>query len=257
MAGRHALSSSAACPLGSRCPCRSLPPRQRQVFHRLLLGDTERQAAAVLDLSPHTVHSHAKRLFERFRVSGRAGLMALALRSALPDAQEKRGSSQRRRHTVCLSDSQREALHNLLAAPESRPGQEILRAQVLLKCANGVIDREVADILSVSTRTIERIRQQFVSSGLEAAISRRPQPLRPEKRKLNDDAKRHLAALFRSRPPRGRDRWTAALLAESLVRRGHVTEVSRDTIRRTWARLEQNSASRALHLSGKVRDADK
>jgi transposase len=183
--------------------------------------------------------------------------MALVLRSALSDAQAKETRPKRIRHTVRLNESQRHMLENLVASPESRPDQEILRAQVLLSCDSGLADREVADALGISTRTVERIRQRFVPSGLEATIKRRPQPLRPEKRKLDNEAKGHLRSLIRSRPPRGRDCWTAALLAESMIRRGHVTEVSRDTIRRTWARLKQDPDYRAAHLSGKLRTSDK
>jgi DNA-binding CsgD family transcriptional regulator len=53
-----------------------LPRRLAQVLAMLLQGRTERQIAAGLGLSPHTVHDHIKRLYRRFDVSSRAELAA-------------------------------------------------------------------------------------------------------------------------------------------------------------------------------------
>ncbi len=55
---------------------RPLPPRLRQVLELLLTGDSEKQIAQKLFISPHTVHSHIKRLHERFDVSSRGELLA-------------------------------------------------------------------------------------------------------------------------------------------------------------------------------------
>lgn len=52
-----------------------LPPRQRQVLICLMQGDTERQTAIQLGLSPHTVHDYVKSLHTRFGVRSRAELL--------------------------------------------------------------------------------------------------------------------------------------------------------------------------------------
>jgi DNA-binding CsgD family transcriptional regulator len=57
-----------------------LPPRLQQTLDCLLEGDSEKQAALRLRLSPHTVHEYVKALYRRLGVSTRAGLMALCLR---------------------------------------------------------------------------------------------------------------------------------------------------------------------------------
>jgi DNA-binding CsgD family transcriptional regulator len=57
-----------------------LPPRLAQTLGLLLNGDSEKQVAHRLDLSPHTVHVYVKKLYKRFGVSSRAELLAQRLR---------------------------------------------------------------------------------------------------------------------------------------------------------------------------------
>ncbi len=57
-----------------------LPPRMGQTLHYLLTGDSEKQVAQRLNLSPHTVHVYVKKLYRHFEVSSRAELLALHLR---------------------------------------------------------------------------------------------------------------------------------------------------------------------------------
>jgi DNA-binding NarL/FixJ family response regulator len=58
----------------------ALPPRLRQTLECLLEGDGEKQAAARLGLSRHTVHEYVTALYRRLGVSSRAELLALCLR---------------------------------------------------------------------------------------------------------------------------------------------------------------------------------
>jgi DNA-binding CsgD family transcriptional regulator len=57
-----------------------LPPRQEQTLRHLLDGDSEKQVARKLELSPHTVHAYVKALYRRFGVSSRAELLAKHLK---------------------------------------------------------------------------------------------------------------------------------------------------------------------------------
>lgn len=54
----------------------ALTPRRRQVLELLLDGDSEKQAAATLNIAPATVHEHVLALYRHFAVSSRAELMA-------------------------------------------------------------------------------------------------------------------------------------------------------------------------------------
>jgi DNA-binding NarL/FixJ family response regulator len=54
-----------------------LSPRMRQTLDRLLAGDSEKEIAARLELSPHTVHVYVKSLYRRLGVSSRGELFAV------------------------------------------------------------------------------------------------------------------------------------------------------------------------------------
>ena len=51
----------------------------KETLQHLLAGDSEKEVAAKLNLSPHTVHIHVKKLYKRLDVSSRAELMAKCL----------------------------------------------------------------------------------------------------------------------------------------------------------------------------------
>ena len=53
-----------------------LSPRMRQTLERLLAGDSEKEIAARLGLSPHTVHVYVKTVYRRFDVCSRGELFA-------------------------------------------------------------------------------------------------------------------------------------------------------------------------------------
>jgi DNA-binding CsgD family transcriptional regulator len=53
-----------------------LSPRERQTLELLLTGNAEKQIAARLDISRHTVHVYVKSLYKRFGVNSRSELLA-------------------------------------------------------------------------------------------------------------------------------------------------------------------------------------
>lgn len=70
-----------------------LAPRVRQTLERLLAGDSEKQIAARLRVSPHTVHVYVTSLYRRYDVCSRGELLARFVRPgrAAPDARETSG----------------------------------------------------------------------------------------------------------------------------------------------------------------------
>jgi DNA-binding CsgD family transcriptional regulator len=62
----------------------SLAPRVRQVLRGLLAGDGDKQIAARMGLTRHTVNQYAKALFRHFGVQSRAELLALWVRRGFP-----------------------------------------------------------------------------------------------------------------------------------------------------------------------------
>lgn len=53
-----------------------LPPRARQVLRLVLSGHSDKQIAAELAVSPHTVNQYTKKVYRHFRVNSRAELLA-------------------------------------------------------------------------------------------------------------------------------------------------------------------------------------
>lgn len=64
-------------------PTAGLPPRHVQTLQRLLEGDSEKQIARHLGVSPHTVHVYVKALYRHFDVSSRGELLARFIRSPI------------------------------------------------------------------------------------------------------------------------------------------------------------------------------
>ncbi len=62
----------------ARDPSRDLAPRLKQTLDLLLQGDSEKQIALALQISPHTVHNYVKALHQRFNVNSRGELLAAA-----------------------------------------------------------------------------------------------------------------------------------------------------------------------------------
>ena len=75
--GDQLPTSDAKAPPPGRGPDgKTLPPRHQQTLERLLIGDSEKQIAKHLRISPHTVHQYVKALYKRFAVSSRGELLA-------------------------------------------------------------------------------------------------------------------------------------------------------------------------------------
>jgi DNA-binding CsgD family transcriptional regulator len=85
------LMLRAVAPIVDRDLFRSMPPvslkdlsqREREVLLMLLAGDSEKEIAATLHRSVHTVHSFVSRLHAHFNVSSRGELMALFVDKAV------------------------------------------------------------------------------------------------------------------------------------------------------------------------------
>lgn len=61
-------------------PMPNLSPRMKQTLQHLLAGDSEKQIAGRLGLSPHTVHVYVKALYKGFDVASRGELLARFVR---------------------------------------------------------------------------------------------------------------------------------------------------------------------------------
>ncbi len=94
----------------------------------------------------------------------------------------------------------------------------------------GMKDEEIARSLKIGSATVERVRRRCVEEGVEAALGRREQ-LRRRQKKLDGQGEAHLITLACGEPPEGRASWTLKLLAGRLVECEIVDCISRETVR--------------------------
>jgi len=93
------------------------------------------------------------------------------------------------------------------------------RAQCLLAVATtglGWSDAQTSQAYSVSTRTVERLRQRACEAGVDAALLGQPRQQWPASN-YTGEVEAHLAAAACSPPPEGHAHWTLRLLAAQLV----------------------------------------
>ena len=133
-----------------------------------------------------------------------------------------------KKYVVELTTAERKELMMLTKKGEIS-ARKFKRAQMLLLADEGKIDTEIASILKVGRRTIERTRQRFVLEGLPAALNEKPRP--GAQARLDAKGEAVLETLAKSKPPEGRKRWTLQLLADQLVELKVVDRISDETVR--------------------------
>jgi DNA-binding NarL/FixJ family response regulator len=79
--GAHPGDSDSTRAIDVKLRAQCLPRRMEQTLRSLLGGDSEKQVAAKLGLSQHTVHVYVKQIYKKYGVSTRAELLARWLQS--------------------------------------------------------------------------------------------------------------------------------------------------------------------------------
>lgn len=134
-------------------------------------------------------------------------------------------------------DAQERALLHEIATRGRHSSQKMLNALILLRCDEGlgqeqkVTNQEIATVLPVSMKKIDRVKRRFVEQGLEAALNKQPAQ-RQYTRKTDGDFEAHLVALSCGKPPQGHARWSLRLLADRMVELKYVEAISHETVRR-------------------------
>lgn len=148
-----------------------------------------------------------------------------------------------KKYLVQLTADERATLEELTRTGSASAATQ-RHARILLKAdtAEGSPtwqDARIAEAVEVSVPTVERVRRQFVTQGLEAALKRK-KPDGPPRRKLDGVQEAHLIAVTCSAPPEGQERWTLALLADKLVELGVVDSIARETVRTVLKKTNLN-----------------
>lgn len=156
-----------------------------------------------------------------------------------------------KRYIITLTESEREELQSIVQKGKHR-SQKVLNALILLNCdegnfrSTGTINEDIARILQISMRKIDRVKKAFVEHGPEVALhGTRGQ--RVYKRVADGEVEAHLIALSCSKPPEGYARWSLRLLADKAVELNYVDHISHETVRRV---LKKTKSSRGANRVG-------
>ena len=124
---------------------------------------------------------------------------------------------------MVLSDEERKALEAFRRRRKTAQALS-LRAAIVLGCAEGSSNGEVADALSVTRQTVGKWRARFASDRLQGLMDE-PRPGAP--RKISDDDVERVVTNTLEKTPRGATHWSSRGMAEKL---GY----SHMTIARIW-----------------------
>ena len=139
------------------------------------------------------------------------------------------------KYKVTLTQKESEVLLSITQGG-THTAKKVIHALILLNCDEGaysdkVNNEEVAMVLKIGGRTIDRVKKKFVEEGYEAALENRP-TTRVYDRKADGDVEAHLVALSCSKAPEGFSRWSLRLLADKMVELQYVDGISYETVRR-------------------------
>ena len=150
-----------------------------------------------------------------------------------------------KRYVVELAAAERKALAAITRKGSHR-SQKVVNALVLLNCDEGEFNarcttgREIAGVLRISARRVDRVKKRLVEAGLEAALGNRQGRRAKYLRKADGEFEARLVALSCGDPPEGRAQWSLRLLADRAVELGYIDSVSHETVRRVLRKTPSN-----------------
>ena len=140
-----------------------------------------------------------------------------------------------KKYIVRLTDAERRILAEIVSKFKGS-SQRVRRAYVLLKAdadGPGWTDVKIADAYACRRKTVENIRERFVTDGFEVTLNGKPRPKPPSQKLLDGEQEAKVIALRLGSPPPGFAHWTLRLLAEQVVALEIVESISHETLRRT------------------------
>lgn len=149
-----------------------------------------------------------------------------------------------KKYIVTLTEDERKTLSDL-SSKGTQKSQKVLNALILLACDEGEhqiessTHEEMARVLHISMRKIDRVKKRFVEDGIDAALDRK-KGNRIYSRKSDGDFEAHLIALSCSEPPEGFARWSLRLLADKVVELDYIESISHETVRQVLKKTKSS-----------------
>lgn len=137
-------------------------------------------------------------------------------------------------YKVTLTKKEREELKTIVSKGK-HTSQQYRNACILLNSDDGkygqkISNDQIAQVLQITSKTVERLKQRFVEEGFEACMDRKPYPAK-EKLIADGDFEAHLIAISCSKSPDGYARWSLRMLADKMVELKYAETVSHETVR--------------------------
>jgi hypothetical protein len=145
---------------------------------------------------------------------------------------------------VKLSGEERARLTGLISKGKAA-AKTLLKARILLKAdrgeaGEGWLDKEICEALDTNVCMVSRVRETFVSQGLDAVLARKQRETPPVTPIFDGAAQAQLIALACSEAPEGYAHWTIRLLAEHVIERKIVEKAHFNTVGRALKKTFSN-----------------
>lgn len=147
------------------------------------------------------------------------------------------------KYKVALTNEEFDELMSIIN--KGRHSSQLFRtAYILLNCDEGengekILGKQISQVLKISTRMIDRVKQRFVEEGFEACLERKPMS-RTKEKKADGELEAKLIALSCSEAPEGFARWSLRLLADKMVEMEYIESISHETIRKVLKKTNSN-----------------
>jgi len=140
-----------------------------------------------------------------------------------------------KKYIVRLTTKERRTLREVIKKLNGS-SQKVRRAQMLLKAdVTGPVwtDAEIAEAFESRTRTVEKLRERFVTEGFEQTLHGKQRERPATEKILGGKQEAQVIAMRLGRPPKGYANWSLRLLARKLVELEIVPAISHETVRAT------------------------
>jgi transposase len=147
------------------------------------------------------------------------------------------------RYKVTLTKDEHEQIKSVLGKGK-HSSQQYRNACILINSDEGsygqkLSNEQIAQVLQINTKTVERVKQRFVEEGFDECMDRKPYP-RKGPIKTDGDFEAHLVALSCSEAPEGFARWSLRLLADKMVELKYADSISHETVRQVLKKTKSN-----------------
>jgi transposase len=134
------------------------------------------------------------------------------------------------KYRIYLTAEERQQLEAMVSKGK-RKASAIRIAHVLLasdETTGRQSESSISEAYHLSTKTVERIRQQFCERGMDI-FSPQPRHTRSDKR-IDGSVEAHILAVCCSEPPAGQRRWKLQLIADRVVELGILDHLSATSV---------------------------